>query len=154
MPEKTFEIQELVDLSGIPRRNVYFYVQQGLLPPPSGAGLGARYAEEHLLRLRLIPLLRLQGLRLDQIREKLAGLPQSELQTLFDQLSRRPPLQAHLPPENKLPPLDGNGTSGQACLRYDLPGGIVLLVPAGLRPEYHTLVDRILASAGYFVLDQ
>ena len=66
MEETAYDIQELVDLSGISRRNIYFYVQQGVLPAPQGAGLAARYGEEHLLRLRLIPLLRQDGLRLDQ----------------------------------------------------------------------------------------
>jgi DNA-binding transcriptional MerR regulator len=147
MQTKTFEIQELVDLSGVPRRNIYFYVQQGLLPPPSGAGLAARYAEEHLLRLRLIPLLRQQGLRLDQIRTRLAGLQVDDLQALADQLDR-PPAPPHAPQLPVIPPPfpEGRGSGGQACLRYDLPGGIVLLVPAGLHPEYHGLVERILAS--------
>ena len=31
------DIQELVNQSGVPRRTIYFYVQQGLLPPPEGA---------------------------------------------------------------------------------------------------------------------
>jgi hypothetical protein len=141
MENKTFEILELVDLSGVPRRNVYFYVQQGLLPPPSGAGLGARYGEEHLLRLRLIPLLRQQGLRLDQIREKLVGLGAAEMRTLLDALSR-PPDPSHIRPQPFHPsPLSG----GQACLRYDLPGGVVLLVPAGLSSETQAMVERILA---------
>lgn len=149
MPTKTYEIHELVDLSGVPRRNVYFYVQQGLLPPPNGAGLGARYAEEHLLRLRLIPLLRQQGLRLDQIREKLAGLPAPELGVLLEQLSQPviPTRILHLSANNLPLPAGRSGGGGQACLRYDLPGGIVLLVPAGLHPEYHALVEHILASA-------
>ena len=36
MSPQTYDIQELVGASGVPRRTVYFYVQQGLLPPPSG----------------------------------------------------------------------------------------------------------------------
>ena len=43
MEDTSFTIQELVDLSGVPRRNIYFYAQQGILPPPQGAGpSGAR----------------------------------------------------------------------------------------------------------------
>lgn len=70
MSSRTYDIQELVSASGVPRRTVYFYVQQGLLPPPEGAGLAARYGEEHLARLRSIPVLRQRGLRLDEIREQ------------------------------------------------------------------------------------
>ena len=63
MTVKTYDIQELVTQSGVPRRTIYFYVQQGILPPPEGAGLAAHYNEEHLLRLQLIPLMRGQGQR-------------------------------------------------------------------------------------------
>ena len=64
------DINELVEKSGVPRRTIHFYVQQGLLPPAEGAGLAARYSEEHLLRLAAIPVLRRRGLRLDEIRRE------------------------------------------------------------------------------------
>src|SRR5919109_4051628 len=69
LPMAEYTITELSELSGVNRRNIHFYVQQSLLPPPEGAGLGARYTDEHLLRLRAIPALRSRGLRLDEIRE-------------------------------------------------------------------------------------
>ena len=140
MEPPSYEIQELVELSGVARRNIYFYVQQGLLPPPSGAGLAARYGEEHLLRLALIPLLRQQGQRLDQIRVRLANLSMAELSGLREQL-RQP--SAPTRPAGQPPSIP----AGQACLCYDLPGGIVLLVPAGLNPQYQPLLERLLASA-------
>ncbi len=142
MDNPTYDIQQLVDLSGVPRRNIYFYVQQGLLPPPSGAGLAARYAEEHLLRLSLIPALRRQGLRLDQIRARLSGLGLPELRELQDRLAR--PVEPPQPPVDArpLPP------AGLACRRYDLPGGIQLLVPDGLDPLYQPLLARLLSAAG------
>jgi DNA-binding transcriptional MerR regulator len=61
MDDQEYDIQTLVELSGVARRTIYFYTQQGIISPPSGAGLAARYTEIHLLRLRLIPLLRRQG---------------------------------------------------------------------------------------------
>jgi hypothetical protein len=64
MVAQEYTIQELSELSGVQRRNIYFYTQQGILPPADGAGLGARYNQVHLLRLRAIPVLRRQGLRL------------------------------------------------------------------------------------------
>ena len=36
MQTSMYEIQELVNLTGVPRRNIYFYVQQGLLPGGGG----------------------------------------------------------------------------------------------------------------------
>jgi DNA-binding transcriptional MerR regulator len=86
-----YDINELTALSGVARRNIHFYVQQGLLPPAEGAGLGARYTDEHLLRLRAIPLLRARGLRLDQIRGRLSGLNLSQLEELLAELSRPVP---------------------------------------------------------------
>ena len=74
MSDLEYDIQKLAELSAVPRRTIYFYTQQGIIPPPHGAGLGARYGEIHLLRLRLIPHLRRQGLRLDEIRQRLDGM--------------------------------------------------------------------------------
>src|SRR5512135_3084938 len=88
MTVKTYDIQELVTQSGVPRRTVYFYVQQGILPPPEGAGLAAHYGEDHLLRLQLIPLLRQQGLRLDEIRARFTKMNVEEMRGLLN--SSRP----------------------------------------------------------------
>ena len=144
MQTSMYEIQELVNLTGVPRRNIYFYVQQGLLPPPVGAGLAARYTEEHLLRLRLLPLLRRKGLKLDQIREQMAALSSTELQKLLE----REAGQGVEPPKVR-----GPGRcipAGQAVTRYDLPGGMVLLVPAELTPSHLDLFEELLAAAAKF----
>ena len=142
MEPQTYEIQDLVERSGVARRTIYFYVQQGLLPPPSGAGLAARYAEEHLLRLRLIPQLRRDGLRLDQIRDRLAGMSVEEMRVLLEHA-----LKAAPPPLAVREPLPYLPTAAQACLRYDLPGGVILIVPTGLSAKQRGLVEQILASA-------
>src|SRR5512142_645137 len=91
MSSKTYDIQELVSQSGVPRRTIYFYVQQGILPPPEGAGLAAHYGEDHLLRLQLIPRLRQQGLRLDEIRGRFANMSVDEMRGL---LQASPPAPA------------------------------------------------------------
>ena len=139
MNEETYDIQELVDRSGVARRNIYFYVQQGLLPPPSGAGLGARYGAEHLARLNLIPLLRRQGLRLDQIRERFARSSAAEIDAALTGPGQPPAPQPFAPPPAVRPP------AGRACTRYDLPGGIILIVPAGLNPAQHAFTERLSA---------
>jgi DNA-binding transcriptional MerR regulator len=84
-----YGIQELVQLTGVPRRTIRYYVQRGLLEPPLGAGRGHYYTEEHLGRLRQIRDLQSQGLRLDEIlgclergnEEAPAVLPPVELAT-------------------------------------------------------------------------
>jgi DNA-binding transcriptional MerR regulator len=144
MTEQTYDIQELVDRSGIQRRNIYFYVQQAILPPPVGAGLASRYTEEHLLRLQLIPHLRRLGLRLDQIREKLAGMSQEEMKSVLAEQASQ--LAAAVPASALRA-----GVEPQSCLRFDLPGGLVLLAPATQTSEQKRLVGRILELMDEFL---
>ncbi len=163
MDQPTYDIQELVDLSGVSRRNIYFYVQQGVLSAPQGAGLAARYQEEHLLRLRLIPLLRREGLRLDQIRQKFAGM---DLAGFRRMLGANNPVLPSAPvpfglPVKKKPAPDGTetghalaemppGLGGQAApsLRYDLPGGMILIVPQKISANDRLRLEKILEAAG------
>jgi DNA-binding transcriptional MerR regulator len=126
-----YTITELSELSGVNRRNIHFYVQQGLLPPAAGAGLGARYTEEHLLRLRAIPVLRNHGLRLDEIRERLAGMDTSAVAAL---LVRPPaPLVHTLPPAGPRP-------RAEAVTRYTLAPGVELLVGPDADRAWHAQI--------------
>jgi DNA-binding transcriptional MerR regulator len=143
MVTDTFDIQELTNQTGVARRTIYFYVQQGLLPPPQGAGLAAYYTEDHLLRLWLIPILRRQGLRLDDIREKFQGMGAEEMRQLI-KTAEKPTLAQQQPGIPSLPgplpiPLPGllPGWGEQRYTHYSLPGGITLTVPENL-----SLTDR------------
>ena len=64
-------ITELEEKSGVARRTIHFYVREGLLPAPEKPGGGARYDEEHLLRLLIIRDLQVEHYRLSAIRERL-----------------------------------------------------------------------------------
>ena len=90
MTDQEYTIQDLCTRTGLPRRTIHFYTQQGLLPPPGGGGPGTRYDERHLLRLKLIPLLRQQGLRLDQIRDRFQESDLPGLQALLQQQASPP----------------------------------------------------------------
>lgn len=72
--EREYTLQELTDLTGVTPRTVRYYIAQGLLPSPDGAGPAARYGEGHLGRLRLIRRLQREHLPLAEIRSRLAGL--------------------------------------------------------------------------------
>lgn len=133
MDETRYTIQDLCDRTGLPRRTIHFYTGQELLPPPVGAGPGAYYTAEHLARLRLIPLLRRQGLRLDEIRRKFQSLQPAEFFNLLAALEQPTP-----PPE----PL-----RGESHIHYDLPGGIQLVIPAGLNASRRSQVLDLLAAA-------
>ena len=119
-----YTIGELASLSGVNRRNVHFYVQQGLLPPPQGAGLGARYSDEHLLCLRAIPVLRNRGLRLDQIRERLAGANAKVIEALIDERPA-PPKAVHIP---RCGTTNQTTPKAQHLVRYTLAPGVELLI--------------------------
>ncbi len=134
MDETRYTIQDLCDRTGLPRRTIHFYTGQGLLPSPQGAGPGAFYTPEHLTRLRLIPLLRSQGLRLDEIRQKFQPLNAEQAAALLTALEEN----QSLPPE----PL-----RGETYLHYELPGGIQLVIPASLNAARRPQVLEMLSAA-------
>ena len=128
-----YTIQEICDQTGLSRRTIHFYVQQGILPTPSGAGTATRYSEIHLLSLNLIPLLRGKGLRLDDIRDRLHGLDEAALHKLYDQVFE--------PAPPKILPIS------QAFGHYQLPAGMILVVPASLTPADRKRLAELLKAA-------
>lgn len=71
---RALTISELERESGVPRRTVYYYVRQGLLPEAQKASrTRALYTEDHLVLLGEIEALRAEGLRPAAIRARLAG---------------------------------------------------------------------------------
>jgi DNA-binding transcriptional MerR regulator len=66
-------IGQLSERSGVTRRTIRYYIEIGLLPPPSGTGKVATYGQEHLERLELIKALQAYRLSLEEIRDRLAG---------------------------------------------------------------------------------
>ena len=132
-----YSIADLESLTGITRRNIRFYVEQGLIPPPEGAGLGAKYDEEHLVRLRAIPVLRNRGLRLDDIRERLADAKPRELHDLM--ASPQP-----LPGEVRR---RANRVTGRASMRYEVAPGVEIVVDADLPPSLRDKANALIEEA-------
>lgn len=77
-------IAELAEQTGVTPRTVRYYVAEGLLPPPGGAGQQRVYTDEHLRRLQAIKRLKEAYLPLDEIRRQLAMLPAEELERLIE----------------------------------------------------------------------
>ena len=142
-----YTIGELVSLSGVNRRNVHFYVQQGLLPPPQGAGLGARYSDEHLLCLRAIPVLRNRGLRLDEIRERLAGSDARSIEAILAESPRSTPI-ARKPRFGTVPNL--THPKVQHLVRYTLAPGVELLVDTANSTAGAEVADLIQSAQKIF----
>ena len=69
--QTAYSLTELCELVDLPRRTVRYYIQEGLLDPPAGAGRGARYHTSHLDRLLEIRKWQDAGLSLERIRELL-----------------------------------------------------------------------------------
>jgi DNA-binding transcriptional MerR regulator len=131
----SYTIGELEELASVPRRTIYFYVQQGILPPPRGAGLAARYEEVHLARLRAIPHLRAQGRRLDEIRAFFEAHPEEHPPVATSSESRPVPAPITPPP------------APEPVRRYRLAEGVELLVGADLDHERADRVRRLLQAA-------
>ena len=71
-------------------RTIRYYITQGLLPAAHGRGPGATYDLGHLLRLRMIMLLKAAHLPLDEIKARLEGLSDREIAALLE-VETRPP---------------------------------------------------------------
>jgi|SRR5579884_531373 len=67
-------LAELASTAGVSPRTIRYYIAEGLLPPPVGAGPRSAYTPAHLDRLRLIGRLKDAYLPLKEIRRQLAGL--------------------------------------------------------------------------------
>ncbi len=96
----------------VTRRTVHYYVGEGLLPPPRGAGPESRYGRRHVLLLKLIKLCQQRHLPLRKIRgivETMEGLSDRELERRVRQMAAQSdagpiePMYARIWPEPAFP---------------------------------------------------
>jgi DNA-binding transcriptional MerR regulator len=90
MKNITYTITDLEKATGLNRRTIHFYSREKLIPPPDGTGGGARYGEEHLLRLRLIGEMQKSHLKLTGIREALDTMTIAEMRALSKKIESAP----------------------------------------------------------------
>ena len=86
--KKNYSITELEKHTGLTRRTIHYYTKEKLIPPPDGIGGGAKYGEEHLLRLQLIKEMQKSHLKLSGIREALNAMDISEMNQLYEKAQR------------------------------------------------------------------
>lgn len=74
-PEPAYDIGELEVLSGVTRRTIRYYIQRGLVPPPSATGRGKHYDQGHLDRLVAVRTRQEAGESLEAIAGGAAAVP-------------------------------------------------------------------------------
>jgi DNA-binding transcriptional MerR regulator len=77
--DASYTLGELTDRAGVTVRTVRYYIAEGLLPPPVGAGPHARYTRQHLDRLLLIARMKDAFMPLKEIRRHLKGMTDAEI---------------------------------------------------------------------------
>ena len=105
-----YSLSELASFAGVTPRTVRYYISQGLLPAPEGAGPRARYGDDHLALLRLIKKMQALHLPLAEIRAQLTT-PRPE--PAADQFDLRVSA-ASMP----LAPEPGTGGAGESAVDY------------------------------------
>lgn len=84
--QRRYSLDDLTELAGVTIRTVRYYISEGLLPPPLGAGPRSTYSDVHLNRLRLISRLKDAYLPLREIRRQLQGMTDEDIvRTLSDE---------------------------------------------------------------------
>lgn len=78
-------LKELVKATDVSERTIRYYIQEGVLPPPSGSGPASRYGVEHLTRLSLVRRFKAALLPLNQIKQLFDELLPEELEQVADQ---------------------------------------------------------------------
>jgi DNA-binding transcriptional MerR regulator len=83
--EVKLTLKELAKAAEISERTIRYYIQEGVLPPPLGAGPASYYGLKHLTRLSLVRRLKATLLSLSQIKQLLSELTPDELEQIADQ---------------------------------------------------------------------
>lgn len=89
--QRRYSLDELTDLAGVTIRTVRYYISEGLLPPPIGAGPRSVYTDVHLNRLRLISRLKDAYLPLREIRRQLQGMTDEDIVRTLNDANALPP---------------------------------------------------------------
>jgi DNA-binding transcriptional MerR regulator len=87
---QTMTLAELTEAADVSTRTVRYYISEGLLPPPEGAGPASVYTAGHLARLRMIQRLKAAYWPLKEIRRRLSGLTDAEVEAALHDLDVSP----------------------------------------------------------------
>lgn len=83
-------ISELADMTGVSKRTIRYYIEEGLLPQPEIRGKYAVFNDDYLIRLKLIKYLKDAYLPLKEIRKRLDTLMVPEMRDLLTRFEQDP----------------------------------------------------------------
>lgn len=130
----TYSIGELAERTGVSRRTIHFYVQQGLIEPPKGRGRGSHYTDRHVGQILEVRARQRDGLALDQIRTAHVAVTTST--TRSSSMSQpRPSLYAR-----------------SAVVRIRLGDRLVLEVAGRGRPPTDDVLDRLAEACAQILM--
>ena len=122
--ERQYTLQELADSADVSIRTIRYYIGEGLLPGPEGAGPQSHYTTSHAQRLRAIGLLKDRYLPLKEIRRQLTGLDEAQIDRLITELSgplidESPDMAAPVAAPEESAPAGDQSSFEQPPVRYD-----------------------------------
>ena len=129
---KQYTIREICDITGYSRRTIRYYVQIGLIEPPSGRGRGGFYNDSHVNKLKQVKALQEKGMQLSVIMEYLkterAGVPEEDVakREIWVRIEIAPGIEISVRrdiEEKKGKKIDEIIRVAKSILKEDLPGG-------------------------------
>ena len=169
MTSKTYSIRDLQGVAAVQARTLRHWIRQKVLPKPLGRGRGARYTEDHVLRVKVIRHLRTQRIRLAAIRSgsgtaraaarrasgawpapgppptsrrRISGLDFQQLQALLPR-----PRPGSIP-EAVPPPPRAPSYPAVSCEVVALFDGLVLMINPAKGPVVRRIADEIYQHYG------
>lgn len=140
--ERRFNIEELCRRVGVKRRTVHFYVQEKLLPPPAGRGMGGFYDERHVAILSEILRRRKEGRSLAAIGEILRSAHgRKVVEEMLDSVEN----VAALP--DAVPSIDRHLCGAEMCVRFTVAPGVEILVDRKVAERIPGKVGKLFEHA-------
>lgn len=172
--DEKFGIGELAARMSVTPRTIRYYVSEGLLPPPEGAGQHRLYNQEHELRLEAIKRLKDAYMPLSEIRSRLDTLSRDEIREVAERpttpsgasaleyvtnlLAQSSPPQGRATPAVREASRSYPGSadpSGEVWRRVELAPGVELSYRPSNDPDSQIAIDRLVRVAeGIFASGQ
>ncbi|SRR6266550_4806266 len=126
-----YDAYSVLAMAGVPPRTLHYYVQRRLIPHAIGAGPAARYTYEHVVRLKVLRILKGRRMTLRQIRVILDGSTVRELHRIAE--GRNPERTIDNVRRALHSPQGERPHGSEPFFRLTITAGVQLLVS----PEHH-----------------